>query len=196
MSRFLEDAPIPDPFTQSDLTDYVQNLKPQADLINPISDTVDGISYEGLKVSGSKIGVNAIVPGWHTFQIDYTDFPTAAATSADHTLGGYSFGAGTVIHGVKVVVTTGFGDGGSSVTDVTLKVGTTSGDPNEFINAVSIQTATTTSAAGTYTGTTFFTENASESILTQIVATGGNCDTLTTGSAKIFVLYSIAYGGV
>jgi hypothetical protein len=190
MSRFLEDSPIPDPFTQADLTDYVQSLRPQADLINP--DVNDGITFEGLKVSSNKIGINGVIGGWRTYQIDYTDFPTAAATSADYTI--VSLGAGSVIHYAKVITTTGF-TGGSS-TDVTLKVGTSAGNPNEFINGDSIQTATTTSASGTYTGPTFLTENAASSILAQITTVGDTCDNLTAGSAKVLLYYSIGYGGV
>ena len=192
MSRLLEDSAIPDPFTQADLTDYVQNLRPTADLINP--DVNDGITFEGLKVSNNKIGINGTISGWRTFQIDYTDFPTAATSSADHTV--VSLGAGAVIHNVKVVVTTAFDDGAGPISDVTLKFGTTPGNPNEYINGSSIQTATTTTAAGTYDGTDYLTENASTDLLAKIDCVGGNCDTLTDGSAKILVNYSIAYGGV
>jgi len=186
MSRFLEDSPIPDPYTQANLTDYVQSLRPQADLINPDSE------LEGLKVSSNKIGINGVIGGWRKYQVAYTDFPTAATTSADHTV--VSMGAGAMVHYVKVNVTTAFTDG-ASIATANMNVGTTSGTPTEYISAASVLTLTTTAAAGTYTGPSFETENGATSVLANLVC-DVNCDTLTAGAADIWVYFSLADSGL
>ena len=189
MSRFLEDSALSNPLTYPKLTDYVQNLRPQADLINPDSD------FEALKISSNKIGVNAVVGGWRTFDIAYTDYSAAGTTSADHTI--VSLGAGAMIHYVKVVTTEAFNDsgGGGSATIATLNVGTTPSNPNEYINGVSVFTTDTTTASGTYTGPSFLTENGSTSILSNLTS-DVNTDTLTQGAAKVFIYYSIANAGL
>jgi len=186
MSRFLEDSPIPDPYTQANLTDYVQSLRPQADLINP--DT----ALEGLKISSNKIGINGVIGGWYKYQVDYTDFPTAATTSADHTV--VSLGAGAMVHYVKVNVTTAF-TASPSASSAVLNVGTTSGTPTEYVNAASMLTLTTTAAAGTYTGPSFETENGATSVLANLVC-DVNCSTLTAGAADIWIYFSLADSGL
>jgi len=185
MSRFLIDTAWADPFTYPQATDQLQNLRPQADLINPDSD------FQALKISSNKIGVDAVVGGWRTFDIAYTDYSAAGTTSADHTI--VSLGAGAMIHYVKVVTTEGFTGGGATV--ATLNVGTTPSNPNEYINGDSVFVTDTTSASGTYTGPSFLTENGSTSILSNLTS-DVNTDQLTAGAAKVFIYYSIANAGL
>lgn len=186
MSRHLIDTAWTNPLTQTQLTDQLQNLRPQADLINPDS------AFEALKISSNKIGVNGVIGGWYKYQVDYTDFATAATTSADHTV--VSLGAGAMVHYVKLNVTTAFTDG-ASIATANMNVGTTSGTPTEYINAASVLTLTTTAAAGTYTGPSFETENGATSVLANLVC-DVNCDTLTAGAADIWVYFSLADSGL
>lgn len=185
MSRFLEDSSLSNPLTYTKLTDYVQNLRPQADLINPDSD------FEGLKISSNKIGINATVGGWRTYTVSYTDYSAAGTTSADHTI--VSLGAGAMIDRIKVVTTEGFTGGGATV--ATLNVGTTPSNPNEYINGDSVFVTDTTTASGTYTGPSFLTENGSTSILSNLTS-DVNTEDLTAGAAKVFIYYSIANAGL
>ena len=181
MSRFLEDSALSNSLTYTKLTDYVQNLRPQADLINPDS------AFEGLKISSNKIGINGTVGGWYKYTVAYTDFATAATTSADSTV--VSLGNGGLVHYVKVNTTTGFTGGGAST--CTIDVGTTSGTPTEYVNLGNVFAATTTTPSGTYTGPDFLTENASTPILARIIC-DVNCNTLTAGAADIWMYVSFA----
>jgi len=185
MSRFLEDSSLSNPFTYTKLTDYVQALRPQADLINPDS------AFEALKISSNKIGVNGTVGGWYKYQKVFGDFTDAATTSSDSTV--VSAGAGGLVHFAKVVTTTGFTGGGAST--CTVDLGTTSGTPTEYINLGNIFATNTTAPSGTYTGTDFLTENGAESILVRIISDVNVAD-LTAGAMDIWLYMSFADSGL
>jgi hypothetical protein len=186
MANFLEDRTLDDTdVTKAELKAWVENMDPTADLINPDS------ALAGLKVSSNKIGINGVIGGWYKYQVTYSDFATAATTSADHTV--VSLGAGAVVHYVKLITTTAFTGGGAA--SVTMDVGTTSGTPTEYLATDSVFTASTTAASGTYTGPSFETENGATAVLARIIA-DVNCDTLTAGAADIWIYASFADSGL
>jgi hypothetical protein len=179
MARFEENSALADTGnTKADLKSYVENLKPRSDLV--VTDE--------LLISGNKIGLANNAGKWVKYSKSYTDFPTAANTSADSTI--VSLGAGAVIEAVKVVVTTAFA--GGSVSACTVDVGTTASTPTEYINLGNIFAATTTTGLYYTSGPNFLTENASTPILTRIICTSDTCDNLTAGAFDVWLKYSIA----
>jgi hypothetical protein len=184
MARFAEPSVLADTGnTKADLKAYVEGLIPQADIIN---------TAKGTNVDSNKIVLANGVPYWREYTLEYTDFATASTTSADYSV--VSLGAGSVIHAIKLVTTTAYA--GGSVSDVKMDVGLTSGTPTEYLSGEDVDVLDTTAASGEYSTVDFLTENASTSVLARIVCTAGNCDTLTAGVAKLYIMYSIADAGL
>jgi hypothetical protein len=180
MANFLQDRILDNTdVTKAELRAWVENMDPTSDLVDST-----------LRVSSNQLGVANTAPRWVKYSVAYTDFPTASTTSADHTL--VSLGVGSVIHAVKLVTTAAFTDGGASITDVKMDVGITSGTPTEYMSGEDVDVLDTTAASGEYSTVDFLTENAATAILARIVCVGGNCSTLTTGTADIWILWSIA----
>ena len=178
MARFEEPSVLADTGnTKADLKNYVEGLKPRSDLV--VTDE--------LLISGNQIGLANNALRWVNYQKSYTDFPTAANTSANSTV--VSLGAGAVLHAAKVITTTAFA--GGSVSACTVDLGITSGAPTDYINGGNIFAATTT-AGSEYSTVDFLTENASTPILTRINCTSDTCDNLTAGAFDVWLLYSIA----
>jgi len=186
MANFAQPSTLDDTgVTKVELQNWAEGMIPQTDLINPDS------TFSGLKIASNKIGINGTIGGWYKYQVAYSDFATAATTSADSTV--VSLGIGAIVHYVKLVTTTGFTGGGAAT--CTMDVGTTSGTPTEYLLTKSVFATSTTAAAGTYTGPSFETENAATAVLARIIC-DVNCSLLTAGAADIWIFASFADSGL
>jgi hypothetical protein len=131
-------------------------------------------------------GVDAALPRWKKFTVDYTDLAAAALTNDIEV---YSLVAGEIIHGVKIKHSTAFS--GGTITDYTVSIGI-AGDLVKYASAFDVFQAVDNQTF--QLSSTFGSENhgAATSIRIAAVAIGDDLDQATDGEVDVWLLVSRA----
>lgn len=138
-------------------------------------------------VTAQKLFVKTIVPRWAKITKTFSDWATGATTN---TIDLFTLPAGAIVHSVKAKHSATFT--GGTVSACTLSVGIT-GSATKYINAHNVFQATgnTVQAIGPSAPTA---EDHASTVAVRgtLTSTGGNLNTLTSGTVDVWILYSAA----